>query len=80
MSSYLERAMAEIEQDRRAGKRFADCEAARCALPSIEWMVGHLEYVPDVYMLLGLELSRWRNGAEFDEKKFKKIAEKTCTT
>ena len=80
MSSYLERAIAEIEQDWRAEISFQRCEAARCALSSIEWMVSHLEHVPDVYMALGRELSRWKNGARFDEKKFKKIAEKTCTT
>lgn len=80
MSSYLETAMGEIEHDWRAEISFQRCEAARCALYSIEWMVGHLEHVPDVYMALGRELSRWKNGSGFDEKNFKKIAEKACVT
>jgi len=70
---YIPMLISEVSDDWGAGKPFQSCEAGRCALWSIEWMMKELGSMPDVLIALGGELSRWKQGGEFDKDKMDAI-------
>jgi len=51
----------------KAGTEYEDCEDARSAMASIEWMVRELGDIPHSLMELGQALSAWKNGSKYTD-------------
>ena len=67
MRQSVEQLSASLMAQWEAGTAYDDCDDAKTAMASIEWMIRELGDIPRPVMELGQALSAWKNGSKYTD-------------